>query len=108
MQSTISLCNFILLDRDDNTQRNTQVAFVEINFRSEFSCYKFGVRFRRTLYLHLPVRLAVQKLRLVGDGWNSREPKNVAFAYIPESRWRNRPEFINGRQDIIAFLTRKA
>jgi len=47
------------------------------------------------------------KVRLAEDGWNSRDPEKVALAYTPDSRWRNRAEFANGRPEIIAFLTRK-
>ena len=50
---------------------------------------------------------AIQKVRLAEDSWNSREPEKVALAYTLDSHWRNRAEFINGRQEIIAFLTRK-
>jgi Protein of unknown function (DUF1348) len=50
---------------------------------------------------------AIQKVRLAEDGWNSRTPEKVALAYTIDSRWRNRSEFVNGRQEIIAFLTRK-
>ncbi len=50
---------------------------------------------------------AAQKVRMAEDGWNSRNPANVALAYTPESRWRNRAEFVNGRENIEAFLTRK-
>jgi len=50
---------------------------------------------------------AIQKVRLAEDGWNSRDPEKVALAYALDSRWRNRSEFVNGRQDIVAFLTRK-
>jgi nuclear transport factor 2 (NTF2) superfamily protein len=50
---------------------------------------------------------AAQKVRLAEDGWNSRDPEKVALAYTPDSRWRNRSEFVNGRQEIIAFLARK-
>jgi uncharacterized protein len=50
---------------------------------------------------------AVQKVRLAEDGWNTREPEKVALAYTVDSPWRNRAEFINGREQIIAFLTRK-
>jgi uncharacterized protein len=50
---------------------------------------------------------AVQKVRLAEDGWNSRDPEKVALAYSINSRWRNRGEFVTGRQDIIALLTRK-
>jgi uncharacterized protein len=41
------------------------------------------------------------------DGWNSRYPEKVALAYTQDSRWRNRAEFVNGKQEIVAFLTRK-
>ena len=50
---------------------------------------------------------ATQKVRLAEDGWNSRDPEKVALAYTPDSRWRNRAEFANGRHEIVAFLTRK-
>jgi hypothetical protein len=49
----------------------------------------------------------IQKVRLAEDGWNSRDPEKVALAYTKDSRWRNRAEFPNGRQEIIAFLKRK-
>ncbi len=50
---------------------------------------------------------AVLKVRLAEDGWNSRNPQKVSLAYSIDSRWRNRAEFINGREEIVAFLTRK-
>ena len=50
---------------------------------------------------------AIQKVRLAEDAWNSRDPEKVALAYTVDSRWRNRSEFVNGRQDIVAFLRRK-
>src|SRR5882724_1921191 len=50
---------------------------------------------------------AQMKVRLAEDGWNTREPAKVALAYSPDSRWRKRAEFANGRQEIIAFLKRK-
>ena len=50
---------------------------------------------------------AIQKVRLAEDGWNTRDPTKVALAYAIDSRWRNRSEFINGRKEIIAFLSRK-
>ena len=50
---------------------------------------------------------AQQKVRLAEDGWNTRDPQKVASAYTLESRWRNRAEFITGREEIVAFLTRK-
>lgn len=50
---------------------------------------------------------AAQKARLAEDAWNSRDPRIVALAYTPDSQWRNRTDFIEGRPRIIAFLTRK-
>ena len=50
---------------------------------------------------------AAQKARMAEDAWNSREPARVALAYTPESRWRNRSEFLQGRDAIEQFLTRK-
>jgi nuclear transport factor 2 (NTF2) superfamily protein len=50
---------------------------------------------------------AIQKVRLAEDGWNTRDPQKVSLAYSPDSRWRNRAEFANGRDEIVAFLTRK-
>src|ERR1700675_290359 len=50
---------------------------------------------------------AMQKVRLAEDGLNTRDPEKVALTYTIDSRWRNRSEFINGRNEIIAFLTRK-
>jgi nuclear transport factor 2 (NTF2) superfamily protein len=50
---------------------------------------------------------AVQKVRLAEDAWNSRDPARVAQAYTLDSRWRNRAEFLQGREAIEAFLTRK-
>jgi nuclear transport factor 2 (NTF2) superfamily protein len=50
---------------------------------------------------------AVQKARLAEDAWNTRDPAKVALAYTPDSHWRNRAEFLSGRDAIVAFLTRK-
>jgi uncharacterized protein len=50
---------------------------------------------------------AIQKVRLAEDAWNTRDPGKVALAYAIDSKWRNRSEFINGRSEIIAFLSRK-
>ncbi|MGO4169708.1 nuclear transport factor 2 family protein [Novosphingobium sp. YAF33] len=50
---------------------------------------------------------AAEKVRLAEDGWNSRDPARVALAYTPDSAWRNRAEFLNGRPAIVAFLTDK-
>jgi uncharacterized protein len=50
---------------------------------------------------------AAQKVRAAEDAWNGRNPQAVALAYTEDSRWRNRSEFLRGRSEIVAFLTRK-
>lgn len=50
---------------------------------------------------------ALQKVRLAEDGWNGGDPEKVSLAYTPDSKWRNRAEFVNGRQEIVQMLTRK-
>ena len=50
---------------------------------------------------------AIQKVRAAEDGWNSRDPARVALAYSEDSTWRNRSEFLQGRDAIVAFLARK-
>lgn len=50
---------------------------------------------------------AVAKVRLAEDAWNSRDPQRVALAYTPDSDWRNRAEFLSGREAIVQFLHRK-
>ena len=50
---------------------------------------------------------AVQKVRMAEDAWNTRDPEKVAAAYSVDSRWRNRSEFVNGREAIQQFLARK-
>jgi nuclear transport factor 2 (NTF2) superfamily protein len=47
------------------------------------------------------------KVQLAEDAWNSRDPEKVALAYTEDSEWRNRDQFINGREEIIEFLTGK-
>jgi len=64
----------------------------------------------------LPARLPVppfdeatarQKVHAAEDAWNTRDPQRVAAAYTADSQWRNRSEFVRGRAEIVAFLTRK-
>jgi uncharacterized protein len=50
---------------------------------------------------------AVQKVRLAEDAWNSRDPARVSLAYTEDSQWRNRSEFVVGREEIRRFLARK-
>ena len=50
---------------------------------------------------------ARQKIQMAQDAWNTKDPERVARAYTETSEWRNRDEFIHGRQEIIAFLKKK-
>jgi nuclear transport factor 2 (NTF2) superfamily protein len=50
---------------------------------------------------------AIQKVRLAEDSWNTRDPERVSLAYTVDSVWRNRAEFITGREVIVQFLRRK-
>lgn len=50
---------------------------------------------------------AIQKVRMAENAWNTRDPEKVSLAYTEDSRWRNRAEFFQGRQEIVAFLKRK-
>ena len=50
---------------------------------------------------------AARKVRLAEDAWNTRDPEKVATAYTADSVWRNRSEFLSGRDAIVQFLTRK-
>lgn len=53
------------------------------------------------------VETAKQKIQMAEDAWNSKDPIRVSMAYTPNSEWRNRNEFINGRDAIVEFLKRK-
>jgi len=50
---------------------------------------------------------ATQKVQLAEDAWNSQDPARVSLAYTIDTEWRNRSEFVNGREQVVEFLTRK-
>jgi nuclear transport factor 2 (NTF2) superfamily protein len=50
---------------------------------------------------------ALQKVQAAEDAWNTRDAERVALAYTIDTEWRNRTEFINGREEVVAFLKRK-
>ena len=50
---------------------------------------------------------AKQKVQMAEDAWNSRDPVRVSLAYTEDTDWRNRDEFLNGRAEVVEFLTRK-
>ncbi|UFH58002.1 nuclear transport factor 2 family protein [Spirosoma sp. KNUC1025] len=53
------------------------------------------------------LEMALQKVQMAEDAWNSKNPEKVSLAYTVDTEWRNRTEFINGRAEVQAFLTRK-
>ena len=50
---------------------------------------------------------ALQKVQMAEDAWNTKDPEKVSKAYTIDTEWRNRSEFLNGRQQVVEFLTRK-
>lgn len=50
---------------------------------------------------------AKEKIQLAEDAWNSQDPERVSKAYTVDSEWRNRDQFVNGREEIVLFLTQK-
>ena len=50
---------------------------------------------------------AIKKVQAAEDAWNSRDPVRVSLAYTPDTEWRNRAEFVNGREQVVEFLSRK-
>jgi len=53
------------------------------------------------------IETALQKVQAAEDAWNTRNPELVSKAYTIDTEWRNRTEFINGREEVVAFLQRK-
>ncbi len=60
-----------------------------------------------TIFPPFTLETALQKVQMAEDAWNTRDPERVALAYSPDSEWRNRTDFITGREQIKAFLRRK-
>lgn len=50
---------------------------------------------------------ATRKVQAAEDAWNTRDPVRVSLAYTPDTEWRNRADFVNGREQVVEFLTRK-
>lgn len=61
----------------------------------------------RKLVPPFTLETAVLKIRAAEDAWNSRNPERIALAYSPDTMWRNRSQFINGRTEVVEFLTGK-
>jgi nuclear transport factor 2 (NTF2) superfamily protein len=53
------------------------------------------------------IESARQKVQAAEDGWNTRDPVRVSLAYTPDTEWRNRADFLTGREKVVEFLTRK-
>ncbi len=62
---------------------------------------------RRPPFPPFTAETAIQKVQAAEDAWNTRDPELVSLAYTPDSQWRNRELHIVGRDEIVAFLTRK-
>ena len=62
---------------------------------------------RRPPFPPFTAESAARKVRLAEDAWNTREPERVSLAYAVDSVWRNRAEFLSGRDEIVPFLRRK-
>jgi len=50
---------------------------------------------------------ALQKVQAAEDAWNTKDPEKICLAYTIDTEWRNRSEFLNGRKEVVEFLTRK-
>lgn len=50
---------------------------------------------------------ALQKVKMAEAAWNTRDPEKVSLAYTPDTEWRNRSEFLHGREEVVRFLTSK-
>ena len=50
---------------------------------------------------------ALKKVQAAEDAWNTRDPVRVSLAYTPGTEWRNRADFVNGHEEVVAFLARK-
>ena len=61
----------------------------------------------RPPYPPFTLETAAEKVRKAEDAWNTRDPEKVSRAYTPDSRWRNRDQFVTGRAAIVDFLTAK-
>ena len=75
--------------------------------KNEHRLFREGNMTARPLQPPFSQETAVQKVRLAEDGWNTRDPAKVSLAYTVDSHWRNRSEFLHGREQIVAFLSRK-
>ena len=62
---------------------------------------------RRPPFPPFTLETAIQKVRMAEDAWNTRDPEQVSLAYTHNSLWRNRSEFLTGREAIVRFLTHK-
>ncbi|WP_234859095.1 DUF1348 family protein [Aquimarina aquimarini] len=50
---------------------------------------------------------AIQKVQMAEDTWNTKNPEKVSMAYSPDTEWRNRDQFVNGRENVVDFLSEK-
>ena len=69
--------------------------------------FQFNLMEKRHPLPPFTLETARQKVQIAEDAWNTKDPEKVALAYTIDTEWRNRTEFINGREQVKAFLTRK-
>lgn len=50
---------------------------------------------------------ARQKVQMAEDAWNSKDPQRVSLAYTVDTEWRNRDQFVRGREEVVQFLSKK-
>jgi nuclear transport factor 2 (NTF2) superfamily protein len=82
-------------------------ASIVVSFNTESAIMNSTVEAPRPPLPPFTRETAIKKVRAAEDGWNNRDPKKVALAYTPGSKWRNRAEFPTSREQIIQFLERK-
>lgn len=72
-----------------------------------YPSFKFKLMEQKPPFPPFNFETATQKVQMAEDAWNTRDPEKVCLAYTRDTEWRNRTEFINGREEVKAFLTRK-
>jgi len=81
-------------------------AFIASPIHHFISCRKTAMEPRPPLP-PFTLESATKKVQAAEDAWNTRDPVRVSLAYTPDTEWRNRADFVNGREQVVAFLARK-
>jgi nuclear transport factor 2 (NTF2) superfamily protein len=80
---------------------------VVIIFITTFSIKKMNMETQRHPLPPFTMETALLKVQAAEDAWNTKDPEKVALAYTIDTEWRNRTDFINGREEVKQFLSRK-